>query len=100
MECLAQLMSISLCNVGYKVITKTMTNRLKDIMASVIAPNQSSFVPGRQITDNLIINQEVLHSMRTKKSGKGSMPIKIDLEKAFDCLSWSFIKDTPRRWPP
>ena len=71
-----------------------MTNRLKEIMSSVIALNQSSFVHGRQITDNIIIYQEVLHSMRTKKSGKSFMTIKIDLEKAYDRLSWSFIRDT------
>ena len=49
-EALTQLRSISLCNVAYKVITKTMTNKLKDIMASVISPNQCSFDP----RDNVI----------------------------------------------
>ena len=40
---------ISLRNVNYKVVTKTMSNRLKEIMKSYIAPNQNSFVSGRQI---------------------------------------------------
>ena len=73
---------------------KTLANRLKKIMQSMIGPNQSSFVPGRQITDNIIIYQEVLHSMRKSKVGKGIMLIKIDLEKAYDRLSWPFIRDT------
>ena len=80
--------------MAYKVANKVMTNRLKEIMSSVIALNQSSFVHGRQITDNIIIYQEVLHCMRTKKSGNSFMTIKIDLEKAYDRLSWSFIRDT------
>ena len=42
-ESLSQLRPIILCNVVYKVITKTMMNRLKQIMSSVIAPNQCSF---------------------------------------------------------
>ena len=63
-ETLSHLRPISLYNFGYKVITKTMTNRLKEIMASVTSPNQSSFVPGRQTTDDVIIYQEILHSMR------------------------------------
>ena len=92
---ITQLRSISLCNVGYKVITKTLTNRLKEIMPSITAQNQSSFVPGRQITDNILIYQEVLHSMRTRqKKGKGIMMIKVDLEKAYDRLSWKFIRGT------
>ncbi|XVF74117.1 hypothetical protein PTKIN_Ptkin13bG0034500 [Pterospermum kingtungense] len=89
-----QLRPISLCNVCYKVITKAMTNRLKKILPEVIGPYQSSFVPGRQISDNILIYQKVLHSMRKKKGKVGSMILKIDLEKAYDRLSWDFIRDT------
>ena len=71
-----------------------MTKRLKKIMSSVIAPNQCSFVPGHQITDNIIVYQEVLHFMRSQFPGKGFMIIKVDLEKAYDRLSWPFIRDT------
>lgn len=89
-----QFRPISLCNVCYKVITKALTNKIKPIMRELIRREQSSFVPGRQITDNVIIYQEVLHSMRKKKRKKGIMVLKVDLEKAYDRLSWSFIQDT------
>ena len=69
------------------VITKTLMNRLKEIMPSLVAPNQRSFVPNRQIIDNVIIYQEILHSMRKKLKGKRIMLIKLDLEKAYDRLS-------------
>ena len=65
------------------MITKAITNRMKAIMSSMVASNQSSFVPVRQMADNVVIYEEVLHSMRTKKSRVGFMIIKIDLEKAF-----------------
>ena len=70
-ESLAQMRPISLCNVGCKVVTKILTNRLNDVMDGIIASNQSSFVSGRQITNHVLIYQEVLHSMRTKRTRKG-----------------------------
>ncbi|XP_075674818.1 uncharacterized protein LOC142644012 [Castanea sativa] len=44
--------------------------------------------------DNAIIAQELIHSMSNKKDRVGVMAIKIDLEKAYDCIEWSFIRDT------
>ena len=52
---ISQFHPISLYNVGYKVITKTITNRLKEIMPCITSPHQSSFVPGHQITNNIVI---------------------------------------------
>ena len=71
-----------------------MTNRLKPIMQSLVSPTHSSFIPCKQIIDNIVIYHEVLHSMITKNSSKGWMIIKIDLEKAHDRLSWQFIHES------
>lgn len=71
-----------------------ITNRLKELMPQLVGLNQSSFFSGRQITDNIIIYQEALKVMRNKKCRKGIMALKIDLEKAYDRLSWEFIRDT------
>ncbi|KAK9169574.1 hypothetical protein Syun_001714 [Stephania yunnanensis] len=87
---------ISLCNVSYKIITKIVANRLKCVMSHLVNPAQTSFVEGRHITDNILIAQELLHSMRTVRGRKGWLAVKIDLEKAYDRLSWNFIKDTLR----
>lgn len=38
--------------------------------------------------------QEVVHSMRRKTGKRGLMAIKVDLEKAYDRLNWSFIFET------
>ncbi|XP_031125131.1 uncharacterized protein LOC116027569 [Ipomoea triloba] len=93
-ETIKQFRLISLCNVSYKLITKTITNKLKCILPTLVGPFQSSFVPGRQISDNVIIFQEVMHSMRTKRGQCGHMAIKLDFEKTYDRLSWSFIEST------
>lgn len=85
---------ISLCNVAYKVITKILAQRLRVVMGALVNPCQSSFIPNRQSRDNIIVAQEVFHSMRRRTGKKGWMAIKIDLDKAYDRLSWSFIKET------
>ncbi|XP_061363985.1 uncharacterized protein LOC133307489, partial [Gastrolobium bilobum] len=41
--------------------------------------------------DNIIIVQELIHSMHRMKGKKSSLSIKTDLEKAYDKLSWKFI---------
>ncbi|KAL2902408.1 hypothetical protein RDABS01_027490 [Bienertia sinuspersici] len=89
-----QFRPISLCNVIYKLVTKVLVQRIKGVLPSLVSPTQCSYVPGRQITDNIVIFQEVLHSMRTKQGKEAYMAIKIDLEKAYDRLRWSFIHET------
>jgi len=86
LERVTQFRPIGLCNVVYKLITKCIVNRLKRVLPEIISPTQSSFVAGRQITDNVNIMQEVLHSMRRKSGEKGWMAIKLDLKKAYDRL--------------
>lgn len=85
---------ISLCNVSYKVITKLLAQKLRLVMSSLVNPCQSSFIPQRQSRDNIIVAQEIFHSMHNKKGKKGWLAIKIDLEKAYDRLNWDFIKET------
>lgn len=71
-ETIRDFRPISLCNVIYKILTKVIATRLRRVMPKIISPNQCSFVPGRQGADNIIVAQEIIHSMRSKKGKKGS----------------------------
>lgn len=68
---------------------------MKLVLDKLIGEGQSSFVPNRNITDNIILVLEIAHTMRQRK-GESSMAIKIDLKKAYDMLRWEFIEDTLR----
>ncbi|GKC30468.1 RNA-directed DNA polymerase, eukaryota, reverse transcriptase zinc-binding domain protein, partial [Tanacetum coccineum] len=51
---------IACCNVVYKCISKIITNRIKGSLDSIVNKNQSAFIPERQITDNILLTQELL----------------------------------------
>lgn len=86
---------ISLCNIIYKLV---LANRLKKILPFIISNNQSAFLLGRLITDNIIIAYEAFHSIKTRRKGKeGSMAINLDISKAYDKLKWSFLKAMTRK---
>jgi hypothetical protein len=92
------LRPISLCNMVYTLILKVMANRLKVLLPHIIAPNQSAFVPGRLITDSILLAYECTHFMQNKRSGaQGFAAIKLDMSKAYDGVEWHFLEDMMRR---
>lgn len=54
---------ISLFNVTNKVISKNLTARLAPLLPLVLAPNQSGFVQGRLLCDNVLLTQEMIHDL-------------------------------------
>ena len=61
-------------------------------MPTLVSPSQTAFVLGRRGTDNVIITQELVYTIEQKKGKEGFMIIKVNLEKAYDRLEWSFVR--------
>ncbi|KAA3460307.1 reverse transcriptase [Gossypium australe] len=63
---------ISLCTVIYKIVAKTIVNRLQEVI-------------GKLISDNVLLAYKILHKFRQKRMGKkGYMAVKLDMSKAYD----------------
>ena len=58
---------IALCNVVYKIISKVVANRLKPLLPSLVSEEQSGYVEGRKILNNIIQAHEVVHTLTSKR---------------------------------
>lgn len=67
-----------------------MATRLEGILPKLISKQQSGFVKGRNIADNILLAEELM-SMINKKSRGSNVAIKLDMAKAFDRVSWPYL---------
>nr|XP_027066300.1 uncharacterized protein LOC113692127 [Coffea arabica] len=73
---------ISLCTFFNKIFTKVLSTRMKPLMLELISPEQSAFVQGQEISDNILLTLEMLGSIDKKVRGH-NMVLKVDIMKAF-----------------
>ncbi|XP_039140432.1 uncharacterized protein LOC120277641 [Dioscorea cayenensis subsp. rotundata] len=85
---------ISLINCSLKIITKILANRLSTKIDELIDPNQSAFIKGRCITDNIATAQELIFYMQ--KNHLMGLILKVDFSKAFDSVDWGFLLELLR----
>ncbi|XP_058760864.1 uncharacterized protein LOC131634228 [Vicia villosa] len=86
-----------ICLVGsiYKIIAKILAARLKEVIGILVSNNQTAFVPGRTMMDGVLLVNELLYWMRKKK--RGCILLKVDFEKAYDSVSWQYLREMMMR---
>lgn len=87
---LSEFRPINLSNFTNKIISKLLYLRLAPILPNLISLNQTGFVKGRSISENIMLAQEIIHQIK-KPVVEGNVVIKLDMAKAYDRVSWSYI---------
>jgi hypothetical protein len=81
---------ISLLGCLYKLVAKVLAARMAKVMNCIVSTNQSAFIKGRNLVDGVMVVNEVVEL--AKKAGIDCLIFKVDFEKAYDSVDWSFLE--------
>ena len=81
---------ISLLNRDYKIATKAIANRIKTVIPKIINYDQTGFIKGRFIGENIRLIDSLINFCAEKNTP--GLLLFLDFEKAFDTLEWPFIR--------
>jgi hypothetical protein len=80
---------ISLIHSIAKIFSKLLANRLAPLLDSLVSKCQSAFIKKRSIHDNFLYVQNTVS--RLHKSKAPALFMKLDIQKAFDTVSWTYL---------
>ena len=83
---------ISLLNTDYKIVTKVIANRLKQVVPKLISITQTGFVKDRFMSDSVRTLCDLIEYC--KLYNKEGILLLVDFQKAFDSLDWDFLFNT------
>lgn len=80
---------ITLLNVDCKLFSKLLANRMSVVLGEVIHPDQTCGIPGRKITDSLVLIRDTICYARDRNIRL--VVLNLDFEKAFDRVSHQYL---------
>ena len=86
---------ITLLNGDYKILTRVLCRRMKRVIGKVISRENTGFSPGRFIAENT--HQMRLMQKMLEEDDTDGMFVFLDLEKAFDRVSWKYMRNAVER---
>jgi hypothetical protein len=85
---------ISLVHSFAKLFSKIIANRLRPRLGELVSMNQSAFIKHRSLHDNFMLVRQVARKINMRSTG---VLLKLDIARAFDSISWSFLFEVLRR---
>lgn len=79
----------------YKIISKSSAARLRSTVGNLISNSQFAFIPLRQMLYGVLVINELIGP--SKRNRKECLIIKVDFEKAYDCVCWNYLRGKMHR---
>ena len=83
---------LSLLNSDYKILAKTIANRIKPSLENIIHHDQTGFLQNRYIGENIVKALDLIQI--AEEEDIEAFLMFIDFEKAYDHIEWPFLYKT------
>ena len=84
---------ITLLQNAYKIYTRVLTHRMRDVVHQFVSESQKGFVPKAFIAECTMLLNLIEAHVNDDPENREGLFIFLDMEKAFDRCSWEYILD-------
>jgi ribonuclease HI/exonuclease III len=93
---IANYRPITILNADYKILTKTLNNRLTKVIHKLLHPDQVGFIPGRSIFNSIKQSELLINYAETKE--ENGLIVELDQEKAYDKINHNYLWEILKRF--